>query len=222
MPPRVFQVPPGLRVRGLTPGATRPAMVNAPVQVRQHFSGSNNFPGPNGGPGSNVWPYSENIQLNPDGGTPADQALSLPPAVGQVPAPQSADALSMPSTPYGQSQRDWINPTTYATIPLNVSALNNASVPVLQLNYKRNSLIIQNTSTATVAGDTAPTLYVNFNAQAQVLGSLALPPGLGFYWGAADCPPRDAIYVSFGPFVNIGNSVVISGCVVQGTYTPNG
>jgi hypothetical protein len=119
----------------------------------------------------------------------------------------------MVSVPYGQSQRDWSNPTTYATIPL----LAGANGTILQLNMKRNSLIIQNTSTAT-APDIAPTLYIGFNAQPAVLGSLALPPGLGFYWGAADCPPRDAINVVFGPQVNGGGTVVVSGCVVQGTY----
>lgn len=219
--PRVFQVPPGLRVRGMIPGATAPSMNNAPVRVRQHFG---NFPGgmPNGdgSPGSPTWPYTENIQYGADGGLPSQQALTDPVPVGTPPPALSPDQLSMVSTPNGQSSRPWINPTTYATVPLTQTALNSL-YPILQLNYKRNSLIIQNTSTAT-APDTAPTLYVNFNTVPQVLGSLALPPGLGFYWGAADCPPRDAIYVVFGPFSNANLTTVISGCVVQGTYAPNG
>lgn len=215
--PRVFKVPQGLRVRGLVPGSVQPAMNNAPVMIRRNFAGATNMPGPNGAPGSQVYPYDETLQWN-QGGPGQAAPLSLPPAIGTPPPALSAAAQSMVSTPNGQSERDWINPTTYATIPLNASQVN-SNAPILQLNYKRNSLIIQNTCTAT-SPDTAPTLYINFNAQAQVLGSLALPPGLGFYWSASDCPPRDAIYVTFGPFA--GPTVVISGCVIQGTYTPNG
>lgn len=225
--PRVFRVPPDLRVRGLVPGATQ-ANTNAPVTVRQGVGPAvqlrgygNNMPGPNGAPGSPVYPYDERLQWNSGSGTASGQLVQPPPAIGAPNPALSAAAQSMVSTPNGQSERDWINPTTYATVPLNQSALNSVS-PILQLNYKRNSLIIQNTSTATAVGDTAPTLYINFNAAPQELGSLALPPGLGFYWSASDCPPRDAIYVLFGTFVNVGLSVVISGCVVQGTYVPNG
>lgn len=219
--PRVFQVPPGLRVRGMIPGATQPAMPNYPVRVRTSFAGAqNNFPDPNGQPGSQTWPYTENLQFNPTDGAAAAAPLALPPAVGAPPIMPSAAAQRVISTPNGQSERDWINPTTYATIPL--TAGQSANFPILQLNYKRNSLIIQNTSTATTAGDIAPTLYLGFNSAPQVLGSLALPPGLGFYWSASDCPPRDAVYVVFGPQVNTGGSVVVSGCVVQGTYVPGG
>lgn len=221
--PQVFRVP-GLRVRGMSPGSTPPAMVNQPVRVRQHFGGfagvGNNMPTGNGNPGDPLWMYSENLQLDPPGGGPGQQTLSLPPPVGQPPPALTPQQRSMPSTPFGQSERDWINPTTYSTIPLNASAT--TAFPVLQLNYKRNSLIIQNTSTAPTSPDVAPTLYIGFNAEPQVLGSLALPPGLGFYWSAADCPPRDAIYVAFGGSSNTMGSVVISGCVVQGTYIPNG
>lgn len=222
--PRVFRVP-GLQVRGMNPGSTPPAMVNAPVKVRQHFGPglagyANNMPTGSGTPGNPLWMYSENVQYDPPGGGPGQQSLQIPPMVGEIPPAPSARQRSMPSTPYGQSEREWINPTTYSTIPINASI--NPNAPALTLNYKRNSLIIQNTSTATAVGDTAPTLYIGFNAQPQELGSLALPPGLGFYWSASDCPPRDTIFVLFGTFVNVGISVVISGCIVQGTYVPNG
>lgn len=221
--PRVFKVPSNLRVRGMIPGATQASVNNMGVVVRQGISppvtlkGYTNQPGPNGAPGSMFYPYEESSQWNGDGGTPAGQLVMPPPAIGAPNPIPSALSQSMPSTPNGQSERDWINPTTYATIPL--LAAQPANSPILQLNYKRNSLIIQNTSSAT-SPDIAPTLYINFNAAPAVLGSLALPPGLGFYWSASDCPPRDAIYVLFGP--SAGATVVVSGCVVQGTYVPNG
>ena len=214
MRPRVFKVPPGLRVRGLNPGSTQPAMVNAPVRVSRGVSGINNYPAPDGTPGSATWPYTENLEYgNTQGSGMLSPAAITPPAIGQPPPMPSTDMLDMISVPFGASQRDWNNPTTYATIPL----LAGATGVILQLNYKRNSLIIQNTSTAT-SPDVAPTLYVGFNVQPAVGASLALPPGLGFYWSASDCPPRDAINVVFGP--STGASVVVSGCVIQGTYSP--
>lgn len=213
--PRLFKVPPGLRVRGLNPGTVQPAMVNAPVRVRQHFG---NLPGgmPNGdgSPGNPVWPYTENVQYGDAGGAP----LTLPVAVGAADASLTDQQSSMVSTPYGQSDRPWRNPTTYSGFPITVAL--NAVQGILNMNPQRNSLIIQNTSTAT-APDVAPTLYVGFNSQPSLnSGALALPPGLGFYWGAADCPPRDNIFVTFIGGNN-GATVVLNGCVIQGTYLPN-
>jgi hypothetical protein len=235
--PRVFQVhnqpsglPATLTVRGVN---SPPGNRDYPVHVRNQVAGlrvrglgrlsgdGNNAPGPNGAPGSGLYPYNEQglwgdgSQTDPVTG--ALVSLTPPPAVGSPPAPLNPHALAVTSTPYGESARDWSNPTTYATIPV----LTGTNGVILNLNLKRNSLIIQNLSTATMTGDVAPTLYVGFNVPAVAGQSLGLPPGLGFYWGASDCPPRDTIYLVFGPFTNTGGSVVIQGCVVQGTYAPN-
>jgi hypothetical protein len=231
MPPRMFRVPQAppplrLRVKGVAP----PGQHNMPVMVRNSLGGEPNYPGPNGNPGSGIWPYSESSEW---GGTGASAAQGStipssfqPPSVGSGVPGLDATQVQSQSIPYGESARDWNNPTSYATVPLlgniAITAGQSQNLPVLSLNFKRNSLIIQNQSNATVAGDIAPTLYIGFNVQAVAFQSLALPPGLGFFWGASDCPPRDSIYVAFGALVNTGGSVVIAGCIVQGTYMPNG
>jgi hypothetical protein len=89
--------------------------------------------------------------------------------------------------------------------------------PVLSLNMQRNALIIQNNSTAT-APDTAPTFYIGFNAQPQIGLNLAVAPGVGILLDII-CP-RDSVYVTIGPFVNGGGTVVVQGAIVQGTYAP--
>jgi hypothetical protein len=217
---RVPQAPPQLRVRGVAP----PGQVNMPVMVRNRLGGEPNYPGPNGNPGSGIWPYSESSQWG-DGSQGGQLPNVQPPNVG-LPTELPLDQLqtASPSIPYGESARDWNNPTSYATVPipgaLTATTGQSSPFPVLSLNPKRNSLIIQNQSSATAAGDIAPTMYVGFNVQGVVGQSLALPPGLGFFWGAADCPPRDSIFITLGPLVNTGGTVVIAGCVVQGTYTP--
>lgn len=229
--PRFFQVPgykqhsglqqPQLRVKGVN---APPGAQNMRVMVRNRLG---DLPGPNGAPGSGVYPYSEDgVWGDGSQGTGPDPTTLAPPAIGAPVAPLDPTQLSVTSTPYGESARDWINPTTYASVPLlAVTGLGGTPIvqalPVLSLNLKRNSLIIQNQSSATVAGDVAPTLYVGFNVQAIVGQSLALVPGLGFYWGAADTPPRDSIFLAYGPYSNAGGSVVVAGCVIQGTYTPN-
>lgn len=228
MGPRIFRigdptVP--LRVRGMS-GDGRPIL-----QVRSTPRSFGGFgsppPGPNGEPGNFLYPYGEQ-SIWGDGSGPGATPISQPPIVG---APQDPNPPNPPSgysdisTPTGESDRPWTNPNTYATVPL-TGALSLTGtqltplLPVLSGNGRRSALIIQNTSTAG-AGDTAPTLYVDFNHQPQIGGSLTLPPGLGFFWGAHDGAPRDSIFVAFGGFSNAGGSVVVSGCVIQGTYDPN-
>jgi hypothetical protein len=195
-----------------------------PVMVRNQLGGFGaiNFPGPNGQPVNPIWPYSEGSQWGDgsQGGAVPSQSVMEPPLVGDPPprlAPQQLDVIS---TPYGQSTRPWYNPTTYAGFPILLG--DSQTTKALSANTRRNSLIIQNTSTAT-APDIAGTLYVGFNNPnpSQTSGSLALPPGLGFYWGAADCPPRDDIFVAFFGTINGGASVILSGSVIQGTYLPD-
>lgn len=209
--PRIFDVrnPPRevqLAVKGMQ-------LNNAPVRVRTRVTrfGGPNLPGPQGQPGSPLGPYTELGQVyNPQ---------SAPTGPGQ----SAALAAGGASTPLGASGVDWNNPTTYSTIPItgaNVFTTVVGGVPaILTGNAKRNSLIIQNQCTAT-APDTAPTFYIDFNHQPLVGGSLAIPPGFGFFWSASDCPPRDSIYISAGPFTNTGNTVFIGGCCIQGTYVP--
>lgn len=176
--------------------------------------GFGDMPGASGAVGALLPFYSEDSVWNPPGiangggaGTVAQStaATSDPSATGYLPA----------SGPFGESDRAWTNPTTFATVPIN--AATNTQVPVLTQNYQRNALIIQNGSLAT-APDVAPTLYVNFNAQPQVGSALALPPGVGIAWDVIT--PRDSIYIAFGPFVNTGNTVMIQGAVIGGTYSP--
>lgn len=202
-----------LRVRPMRPGGAPPG--SPALRVRQSMPARRAFgdiPGPNGGPGNPVSPYDETTMWGTDG--PGGTAvLTAPPDIGAVSGP--APSYVCPSIPYGESDRPWYNPTTYASIP--IPAASNGTVALLNLNYGRNSLIIQNNSTAT-APDVAPTLYIGFNTTPQIGQSLALLPGLGFYWGASDCAPRDTIYVLFGP--SAGGTVVIAGVAIQGTYAP--
>jgi hypothetical protein len=210
--PRMFQVRgqiPGMnpqaRVRGVN---APPGSMNAPVFVRNRLGG---LPGPNGDAGNWVYPYTE--QGFWGDGAQGSNLPGLPPPIGQPPPALTPQQQSVISTPYGQSDRPWTNPCTYAGFPIP-----SAGGQILSGNYNRNSLIIQNTSTAT-APDIAPTLYIGFNSQAgQGLGSLALPPGLGFFWGASDPPPRDSIFATF--IGASGASVVIAGAAIQGTYAP--
>lgn len=170
-----------------------------------------------GAQGALIAPYTETDIFNPPPGGTGDPGTTTSTSTAPTSDPSQTGYLPT-SVPYGQSDRSWTNPTTFATVPINSST--NISVPVLSQNFQRNALIVQNGSTATAVGDVAPTLYVNFNAQPQVGYALALPPGVGVAWDIIT--PRDSVYVAFGPFVNTGGSVVIAGCVVQGTYSPIG
>lgn len=204
MSPQLYKIgspaDPMLRVRGL------PSVTNAGVRVRTGF-GDLTPPGPRGQPPSPLGPYDDRGQVyNPPAlvnGMPNPAGLSAPPSPS-----------ASPLAPVG----DWYNPTTYATFPLNIANIfPTTATSLLAGNSRRNSLIIQNQSTAT-SPDIAPTFYVDFNQAPTVGGSLALPPGFGFYWSVSDCPPRDTIYIVGGPFS--GPSVVVQGCAIQGTYSP--
>lgn len=204
MRPKIFRIgspdDPTLRVRGL------PQTNNATVRVRTGF-GDLNLPGPAGQPPARIDPYGETGQV----WNPASLIGGQPNPAGLLPPPSPS---ATPLAPVG----DWYNPTTYATLALNATnVFPQQQTSLLAGNARRNSLIIQNQSTAT-SPDVAPTFYVDFNQQPTVGGSLALPPGFGFYWSVSDCPPRDTIYLLGGPFS--GGSVVIQGCCIQGTYSP--
>lgn len=216
MPPKMrplFDPQTGRLLRPPGPPIRQP-ILGSPLQRR----GFGDFPSGDGTPGNAVYPYNETDVFNPSsvmGGTVSVPPTGPPPP---VPAPpySAAQPVTMISMPFGESDRLWSNPNTYAAVPINAGTT--AIAAILAQNYRRSLLLIQNQSTATAVGDTPPTLYIGFNAQAQVGGSLALPPGIGIVFDII-CP-RDAIFVAFGPFVNTGHSVVIAGTVGQCTYTP--
>jgi hypothetical protein len=211
MRPRIINVPPGLRVRGLIPGATQPSMGNAPLIVgtrgvppRSGFAGGAQYPGPNGEPTSGYYPYDES-GLWGNGG---------PAGTGPV-SSISSDPNLPASAPAGTIAPAWSNPDTFAQVGIN--AATSTSVPVLSGNNQRRSLIIQNNSTA-VFPDTTPVMYIGFNAVAQVGVSLGLSAGLGILFDYR--VPRDSIYITFGTFVNGGGTTVVQGAVVQAIYSP--
>ena len=181
---------------------------------RPRARGFGDVPSITGAAGALVPMYDENGIWNPPGIANGGGSGSVAASTAQTADP-SATGYLPPSGPFGESDRPWTNPTTFATVPINAST--NTQVPVLTQNYQRNALIIQNGSLAT-GSDVAPTLYVNFNAQPQVGSALALPPGVGIAWDVIT--PRDSIYIAFGPFINTGNSVMIQGAVITGTYAP--
>lgn len=193
---------------------TRPAY--ARTSARRGLSGlggSDDYPSGTGAPGNNVYPYDESMVWG-NGGPPGIVAPASPNAPTVAPV-APAGGYQPISTPYGQSDRLWKNPTSFATVPINADT--DITHPVLSLNFQRNALIIQNGSTAT-APDVAPTLYVGFNAQPGVGISLGLPPGVGVAWDIIT--PRDSIFILFGPDINTGSTVVIAGAVIQGVYSP--
>lgn len=190
----------------------------APPPMRSRGRGMRGFgdvPATSGSVGPLLPGYDEGSVWNPPGIANGGGSGSVAASTAQTADPSSTGYLPA-SSPFGESDRPWTNPTTFATVPINAST--NVNVPVLTQNYQRNALIIQNGSLATVAGDVAPTLYVNFNASPQVGSALALPPGVGIAWDVVT--PRDSIYIAFGPFINTGSSVVIQGAVITGTFAP--
>lgn len=202
-----------------------------PMQSRRRaFRGFGDTPNASGAAGPLMDPYNEQGIWNPpatnnggsDGGfvppgTPLpndSDGTGITPAATPSPAQQGRLPIS---SPYGESDRTWTNPTTFATIPINQHT--NITVPVVSQNYQRNALLIQNLSTATLP-DTAPTLYIGFNAQPQIGSALGLLPGQGIAFDIIT--PRDSIFVGFGPFVDTGGSTIVQGSVVVGTYSPHG
>jgi hypothetical protein len=109
----------------------------------------------------------------------------------------------------------YANPDTFSSVP--ITGATNTAVPVLTGQSQRRALIIQNNSTS-VFPDTTPVMYVGFNSVAIVGVSLGLAAGLGILFDIRT--PRDAIYITFGPFSNGGGSTVVQGTVVQGVYSP--
>lgn len=180
------------------------------------------FPSPDGSPGSLVYPYQERTPIYGDSGYSGGGPLAVtdPPVLdltntAPVPAPPvdtgtTADGLSVP---FGASVVQWQNPTTLQSVP--ILAAQSATNPVLSLNLKRNLLLIQNNSSATGAGNTAPTFYVGFNSQAQVGLSLALAPGAGILYDII-CP-RDSVFITIAGGAGV---FTVAGVVQQGTYAP--
>jgi hypothetical protein len=120
------------------------------------------------------------------------------------------DALPL-QAPFGDGGSAWENPCSAHTIP--ISANSGGVLAVLTQNLKRNLLVIQNNSTAT-SPDAAPVFYVGFGQIAQVGQGLGLPPGVGIVLDII-CP-RDAVYLTIGPAVNTGGSVITQGVVIEG------
>lgn len=214
-------------------------MLGPPVQARRRRGFGDIPPNSAGGPGNSVYPYDETEIWNPPSGPGGSSSSMIAVAPNQTSVSNATSNVSntgfnnpalykeggvgdmaspqtMPfSYPFGEAG-SWSNPTTFATVPINSGT--GSALPVLSQNSQRNSLIIQNNSTATATGDVAPILYVGFNNQPIVGFALALAPGVGIAWDIIT--PRDSIYVVFGPQVNTGGSVVVRGAVIQGTYAP--
>lgn len=200
-----------LRVPQAPGRALGPAPLNSPRQRMRAFG---DVPASTGAAGALIPLYDESGIWNPPGIANGGGSGSVAASTAQTADPGSTGYLPA-SSPFGESDRPWTNPSTFATIPIN--AATNTQVPVLTQNYQRNALIIQNGSTAQ-GTDVPPILYVGFNAQPQVGSALALAPGQGIAWDIIT--PRDSIYIAFGPFINTGDTVVIQGAVIAGTYAP--
>jgi hypothetical protein len=106
------------------------------------------------------------------------------------------------------------NPNRSATIPIGPQTKSNLAL--VGINPKRVSIIMQNNSTAT-GTDVAPTMYFNFGAQAQVGIGIGLAPGVGLVLD--NNVQADALYVTFGPSINTGASVVVQGAVLETSDT---
>lgn len=214
--------PPGFRHFG-TPGGN-PLFRLSGLAGESHRSSDGVGINPNGDVGPLIADYNERTAWGTGG--PGGAGVSSPPPVGAFPSLTGLVGVS--TTPFGVilgpdgKPFKWTNPTTFASVPILASTAVNpptpSATPVLSLNYARNALTVQNNSTATVAGDVAPTMYVGFNAAPQIGISFALAPGVGHSWDIQT--PRDSIFIIFGAFANAGASVVIQGVVVQGTYSP--
>ncbi len=114
----------------------------------------------------------------------------------------------------GTSATGYINPNRSATIPIGPGSVPFKSL--VSINPKRVSIIMQNNSTA-VSPDVAPIMYFNFGAQAQIGIGIGLAPGVGLVLD--NNVQADALYVTFGPQVNTGNTVVVQGAVLETSST---
>jgi hypothetical protein len=108
------------------------------------------------------------------------------------------------------AKKGYRNRNRSATIPIGPSTKSNLAL--VGLNEKRTSILLQNNSTA-VSPDSAPTMYFNFGAQAIVGNGIGLAPGVGLVLD--NNVQADALYVTLGPMVNTGSSVVIQGAVLE-------
>lgn len=97
-----------------------------------------------------------------------------------------------------------------STIPIGRGTSSNRAL--VTQNVKRVSILMQNNSTA-VAPDVAPTMYFNFGATAQVGIGIGLAPGVGLVLD--NHVQSDSLYVTFGPAVNTGGTVVLQGAVLE-------
>jgi hypothetical protein len=102
----------------------------------------------------------------------------------------------------GQAQ-DWRLPNLlqFNNFPI---YLGNAA-PVLQANFYRGFLLVQN-------NDGAATLLIGFGSQAQANSALYLGPGIGFVWDSA--VPFSSMYVTSNGAVATNN--IYSG--IEGTF----
>jgi hypothetical protein len=106
------------------------------------------------------------------------------------------------------------NPNRSATIPIGPNTV--PYLALVSINPKRVSILMQNNSTAT-SPDVAPTMYFNFGAQAQVGIGIGLAAGVGLVLD--NNVQADSLYVTFGPFINTGNSVIVQGAVLETSDT---
>jgi hypothetical protein len=106
----------------------------------------------------------------------------------------------------------YVNTNRSVTIPIGPGTDSNKALVVA--NPRRSSLLMQNNSTA-IAPDAAPTMYFNFGAQAQVGIGIGLAPGVGLVLDHEVA--SDSLYVTFGPSVNTGNTVLVQGAVMENT-----
>jgi hypothetical protein len=106
------------------------------------------------------------------------------------------------------------NPNRSSTIPIGPNTL--PTQALVTANPKRVSILMQNNSTA-IGTDVAPTMYFNFGAQAQVGIGIGLAPGVGLVLD--NNVQADSLYVTFGPQVDTGGSVVVQGAVLETSST---
>jgi len=161
-------------------------------RLAHHFAGQGEFPIDE--PWSTQW-------SDPNTRNPLNQK-SLPPSAALDPDAQAIiDAIVSTRT---------LKQTN--TVP--ITSNTDSTIALLTKNINRKLLVIQNGSTATTAGDVAPTFYIGFGQIATVGLSVGLPPGVGLVLDVS-CP-SDAIFITVGPETNTGGSVVVQGCAVEG------
>jgi hypothetical protein len=112
------------------------------------------------------------------------------------------------------SANGYQNPNRSSTIPIGPNT--QPYLALVAINPKRVSILMQNNSTAQ-GTDVAPTMYFNFGAQAQVGIGIGLAPGVGLVLD--NHVQADSLYVTLGPSVNTGATVVVQGAVLETSST---